>query len=119
MSFQNWPISRKLTAAFALLIAIFVGVSALIWSNLSSLQQATAKKDQAFNVSRGAEKMMGGVLEQMNAVRGFSILGKEEFFDTYRENKDELAKLAAEARSTADDAEKGRIDAFMAAVDAW
>ena len=117
---QNWPIWRKLAASFLLLVLTFAGVSALIVSSMSGLQKAQTEKAHAHEAARVAQTLLYLTLEQMNAVRGFTILGQDAFYKTYVENRDLVAPAVADIRKFSEGHDFGAlIDEYAAATEAW
>ncbi|HVJ02708.1 MAG TPA: methyl-accepting chemotaxis protein [Sphingomonas sp.] len=92
MSLSNLPISRKLIGAFAAIIIVFATVAAFIFSNLASLEEASADKERSLLAAQAAQTMLTEVLEQQNAARGFAILGRDEFRKTYDERGEAFLK---------------------------
>ncbi len=119
-SFQNLAISRKLAGAFALVIGVFFCVSVLLFSNLNALRAAADANERTFDMTGEARTMMSSVIEQQNAVRAYTILGKPEFLKTYTENGEKLDAAARAFAALAEtDEQKALGTAFMAAVKEW
>jgi methyl-accepting chemotaxis protein len=117
---ENAKISQKLSAAFAVLIAIFCLVNGLLWLELGTLRDATVTRDRAASVSREAETMMTSVVEQLSAVRAYTFLNKDEFLKTYAENAEALrAAGAAFKERTASAEQKILVDRFMTLAATW
>ncbi|WP_404335043.1 methyl-accepting chemotaxis protein [Sphingomonas sp. MMS12-HWE2-04] len=117
MSLQNIPISRKLAGAYAALVVVFAIVGAIVFANLSALSSASADKERSLQALSASQAMMTKVLEQQNAARGFAILGKDEFYDTYQESGEAFFKVVDEFKghSTSDEQHQ-RADALVGAV---
>ncbi len=96
---QNWPIWRKLALSFLALVVTFGGVSALIVTSITGLEKAQHEKENAYAGARASQTLLYLTLEQMNAVRGFTILGQEAFYETYVENRDKVAAAVEEIRT--------------------
>ena len=117
---QNWPIWRKLAASFLALLLTFGGVSALIVTSMSGLEKAQAEKARAHDAARVAQHLLYLTLEQMNGVRGFTILGQDAFYVTYVENRDLVAPAVADMRRLSEGHDFGAmIDEYAAATTEW
>jgi len=117
---QNWPIWRKLAASFLVLVLTFAGVSALIFSALGGLEKAQIEKTNAHTGASESQTLLYLTLEQMNAVRGFTILGQEAFFETYVENRDKVSAAVEEIRTVSQGRDFGAlIDEYSAATAEW
>lgn len=90
MSLQNLSISRKLMCAFTALILVFVAVGWIVLSSLATMNSASEDKERSLQAARTSELLMINVLEQQNAARGFAILSKPAFFETYQESGEEF-----------------------------
>ncbi len=117
---QNWPIWRKLAASFLVLVLTFAGVSALIVNAIGGLEAAKVEKDNAHAGAREAQTLLYLTLEQMNAVRGFTILGQASFYETYVENRDKVAPAVEQLRAVSQGQNfGGLIDEYAAATAEW
>jgi methyl-accepting chemotaxis protein len=120
MTFSDLAIPRKLALAFGLLIATFSIVSGIVFVNVMRLHHVAVERDAAKLASDHADDMLTGVVEGQSAVRGYVLLGKPAFLDTYRENRQAIATAAARFRQSADRPDQiERVDRFLAAVAAW
>lgn len=120
MFFQNLAMSRKLMGAFAVVIAVFFGVSVMLFSNLNALRADALANGRLFDMTGEARTMMGSVIEQQNAVRAYAILGKAEFLKTYQENAAKLNAAAQKFNALAETDEQRALGTeFMDAVKEW
>ena len=117
---QNWPIWRKLALSFLALVVTFGGVSALIVTSITGLEKAQAEKANAYAGARATQTLLYLTLEQMNAVRGFTILGQDAFYETYVENRDKVGAAVEEIRTVSQGHDfGGMIDEYSAATAEW
>jgi len=117
---QNWPIWRKLAASFLVLLLTFGGVSALIVNAIGGLEHAQTEKANAHTGARATQTLLYLTLEQMNAVRGFTILGQQAFYETYVENRDKVSEAVEEIRTVSQGHDfGGLIDEYAAATAEW
>ncbi|TCP36005.1 methyl-accepting chemotaxis protein [Sphingomonas sp. BK235] len=120
MTIRHIAIPRKLALAFAVLIATFSIVSLVVFANVRTLHHVAIARDEAKLASDDADDMLNGVVEGQSAVRGYVLLGKPAFLDTYRENVAEIDTAAAAfARHAARPDQGARVRRFLAAVEAW
>ena len=118
--FQNLSIPRKLSLAFALLIAAFLLVSGVLYWNVARLDRIAQSRDNSRVVSSHAGDMMNAVVEAQSAVRGYVLLGKDDFTKTYAENIATLDDAAAAfTAATIDPGQRQRASAFMDAARTW
>ncbi len=118
--FENLSIPRKLSMAFAALIVAFLAVSGIVYLNVARLDTIAQSRDNSRIVSSHADDMMGAVVEAQSAVRGYVLLGKDDFTKTYAENIDALdAAARAFTAATIDPAQQERARAFMDAARVW
>ena len=96
MTIRNIAIPRKLALAFAVLIATFSIVSLMVFANVRTLHQVAVTRDEAKLASDHADDMLNGVVEGQSAVRGYVLLGKPAFLETYKENAAAITAAAAE-----------------------
>ena len=120
MTIRNIAIPRKLALAFAVLIATFSIVSLVVFANVRTLHQVAVTRDEAKLASDHADDMLNGVVEGQSAVRGYVLLGKPAFLDTYKENAAAITAAAAEFnRHAARPDQAERVRRFLAAVETW
>nr|WP_246616858.1 methyl-accepting chemotaxis protein [Sphingomonas yunnanensis] len=103
-----------------MLIATFSIVSLLVFANVRTLHQVAVTRDEAKLASDHADDMLNGVVEGQSAVRGYVLLGKPAFLDTYKENAAAITAAAAEFnRHAARPDQAQRVRRFLAAVETW
>jgi methyl-accepting chemotaxis protein len=121
MSFVNWKISRKLTAAFAAIVLIFAGVAALILGSLAQVQQLQLAGDQAGVWAQQAQLVARTMPDLSGQTRGFMLTRDEAFAKgveaDYQVSEDAIGKLRelvpADLRPLVDK-ESATVDAYMA-----
>ena len=117
---NNIKISKKLVAAFAVVIVTFLGVSGLVHFNLTQIEDAAADKEQATLVTNAADDLFSSVLEQQNAVRGYVITGSKDFLDRYNKENGEYAEALKLFRdSNPGEDQLRRVAEFDKVVTAW
>ncbi len=120
MAFKDLKIPVKLGIAFFALILASALSSAVIFSSLQKIDEASTGTQRSLTLNAQAEEIMALVLEQQNALRGYVVLGDDGFAKTYAEAKDKFdARLDAfEAKTTVPE-QKARIQKLRAAMGAW
>jgi len=117
---KHLPITRKLAMSFAVLIGVFLVTCGFVYANVLELRQVALDRDHARYVSEQSDAMMRGVVEAQSAVRGYVLLGKREFLDTYAENKAAINAAVRNGQNRAASAEQQqRFADFKAAAQDW
>ncbi|WP_420536468.1 CHASE3 domain-containing protein, partial [Escherichia coli] len=62
MNLSNWPLARRLAAAFACVIAIFLLVIALAVSSQARLKEAQQWNEHTFKVMSQGQRMLTGMV---------------------------------------------------------
>ncbi|MDG2530525.1 methyl-accepting chemotaxis protein [Caulobacter endophyticus] len=120
MRFNDLKISAKLGIAFSALIIAFVASSAVVFTSLQRIEDASVSTQRSLSLATEAEEMMTLVLEQQNALRAYALLGDAEFATAYKENAAQFDKAldAFEGKTTIAE-QKARIQRLRAAVGVW
>lgn len=79
MNLSNWPLARRLAAAFACVIAIFLLVIALAVSSQAKLKEAQQWNEHTFKVMSEAQRMLLGMVNMETASRGYLLSGDTRF----------------------------------------
>jgi len=95
----NLSIGRKLSGAFALVVGILLLLSASFYGTLSRLDEANALEDHTYQVIDVAEALTQGLVNMETGLRGFALVGDDNFLQPYDAGKTDfaqnLAKLTA------------------------
>src|SRR5690349_4950254 len=86
MRFQDLKISTKLGIAFSALILAFVVSSSVVFTSLQSIDKASTSSQRSLVLAGQAETMMGLILEQQNALRGYALTDDPAFAEVYQDN---------------------------------
>ncbi|KQT54670.1 hypothetical protein ASG43_03575 [Aureimonas sp. Leaf454] len=120
MSFNDLKISRKLLAAFAMVIVVSIACDVLIFRALSTISSDVEKNQTSFALSIEVERMRLAAVEQQNAVRGYMATSDLAFVETYEASKKSLTDLAADFRAkTSSDQQRDRAARALASVANW
>ncbi len=120
VKFNNLNIPRKLGAAFAVLIAMFLLVAGLVFMNVATLRRVSTQNDDARFVSERVDAGMTAVVEAQSAIRGFVLLGQPEFLKTYEENRGAIDTAMGQAAKRTDSGDqRRRLRAFQDAAHEW
>ncbi|AJP71063.1 methyl-accepting chemotaxis protein [Sphingomonas hengshuiensis] len=79
-------LSGKLVAAFAAVILVVIASGAYTYSSLTSLATISESNANSIQVAQDGEAMLGAIIQQENALRGFAMLGREELLEEYKAN---------------------------------
>ena len=112
MNLSNWPLARRLAAAFACVIAIFLLVIALAVSSQSRLKEAQQWNEHTFKVMSQGQRMLTGMVNMETASRGYLLSGDSRFLAPWDEGLKEFEASWQEAvRLTEDNpAQQRRLD---------
>jgi C4-dicarboxylate-specific signal transduction histidine kinase len=81
--FANLPISRKLLAAFAAVIAVIFVSNAILYSRLRVIEWAKNRLIYTTNVLDNIQDALEAVLDQEIGVRGYLLTADETFLEPY------------------------------------
>jgi methyl-accepting chemotaxis protein len=120
VNISNLKISGKLSAAFALILAVFVIDAGVLFVSLNTTLDTARKNNVSYQNSNDVNAVLQDAVEQQNAVRGFAATGDQAFLTSYEKSGAELdAHLAAFRGRTTKPEQRARADAMRAAVDDW
>jgi CHASE3 domain sensor protein len=83
-AFANLPISRKLTAAFAAVIAIIFASSSIVYDRLRVIELAKNSRVHTTEILETLQQAMDAMVDQETGVRGYLIAGDEKFLEPYQ-----------------------------------
>ena len=81
--FANLPISRKLLAAFAAVIAVIFVSSAILYSRLRVIESAKKQLIHTTEVLDTVQDALEAMLDQQIGVRGYLLTADETFLEPY------------------------------------
>lgn len=79
-------LSGKLVAAFAAVIIVVIVSGAYTYWSLSTLATISESNANSIKMAQEGEAMLGAIIQQENALRGFAMLGRDELLDEYKAN---------------------------------
>ncbi|MBB4005043.1 CHASE3 domain-containing protein, partial [Aurantimonas endophytica] len=121
MRFADFKISRKIAAAFAVLIVVAAAMGAALHMFVSTIETHSAYKNQHAEIGDAALDTRLSLARQEGSLRGFMIT-RDEYFATRTKEHYEAFKAKVEAiRSAAGPNSEiaGRLPALEAAAAAW
>jgi C4-dicarboxylate-specific signal transduction histidine kinase len=120
-AFANWPISRKLMAAFAAVVAVIAVSSAIVYSRLHVMESAKDRRVHTTEVLETLQTADEAMLEQQTAVRGYFITGQERFLQHYHKGTDSFTAAIRKARELTSDnpAQQIRLDELNELAAKW
>jgi signal transduction histidine kinase len=82
-AFANLPISRKLTAAFAAVVAVILVSSAIVYDRLRVIELAKNARVHTTDILETLQQALDAMVDQETGVRGYLIAGDESFLEPY------------------------------------
>ncbi|PVX30499.1 methyl-accepting chemotaxis protein [Sphingomonas pokkalii] len=73
-------------AAFAAVILVVLASGTFTYRSLSKLAVVSDANVNSIHVAQEGEAMLGAIIQQENALRGFAMLGRAELLDEYKDN---------------------------------
>ena len=122
MSFlANLSIFRKLTAAFAMLIAVMMIASTTVYLKIDYIREDTGWTTHTYVVLEKLNLAMAAMVDQEVGVRGYLIAGDEVFLEPYHKGGEAYAAaFAALKKLTSDNpAQQIRLDKMNQSAQAW
>jgi methyl-accepting chemotaxis protein len=120
MKLSDLSISRKLSAAFAILILAQLASAAVVLSSIGHINVAAGDSASSLTLAARSQLLLTDILEQTNALRGYVIKGDPKFAATYRESKAAFDKTLDETEaSTVFPEEKALCDQLRVAMAQW
>lgn len=121
MSWSGLKISKKLIVAFACVLVVLAGLTAIVVRSLSNMESAVSWNDHTYDVLTRGSEALSGMVNQETGLRGFLIDGNEAFLAPYVEGRKQfLENWEAAKRLTADNpAQQARLDKIRAFADDW
>jgi methyl-accepting chemotaxis protein len=90
MRFKDLRMSAKLGLAFCAVILVSAVSSAVVFTSLKKINEASVSSQRSLALVAQAEAIMIQVIEQQNAVRGYALLGEPRLADNYANAKTEF-----------------------------
>ena len=120
-AFANLPISRKLMAAFAAVVAIIIVSSAIIYDRLGVIEEAKNWRIHTSDVLDTLQTAMVAMLDQKTSVRDYLLSGNESFLEPYRKDGDEFSAAIRRLKDLTSDnpAQQGRLDELSELAKNW
>ena len=94
--FSNLKMARKIVLSFALAIFMVCASGVVVAMSLSAMRGSSQENVNSLRVKELVSEMLGSVVQQENALRGYAMLGRAELLDEYKANQDVFAKAAKE-----------------------
>ena len=117
MSFKDARISRKLTIAFAVLVATVSAAGLATWSGMASISKATEQNEASYARLDALNRTLSALVEEQNAVRGYVATLDSSFLPRIKGFHDDYAKALDDLKAKIDNAdEKAAADSIGAAV---
>jgi C4-dicarboxylate-specific signal transduction histidine kinase len=120
-AFANWPISRKLMAAFAAVVAVIVVSSAIAYDRLRVIEEAKNWRVHTTDVLETLEKALDAMVDQETGVRGYLITGEERFLEPYHRGGTAYTAASQRLKSLTTDspAQQSRLEELNELAQKW
>jgi methyl-accepting chemotaxis protein len=122
MSFlANLRITKKLVGAFALIIAVMIGTSTVVWHRISFIQDSSRWTMHSHEVLETLSNVMAAMIDQETGLRGYLVSGDETFLGPYHNGQDAYKVAFAHLKLlTADNApQQARLDEIDRFATTW
>ncbi|QUD90437.1 methyl-accepting chemotaxis protein [Phenylobacterium montanum] len=117
MSLKDARISRKLTIAFAVVVATVSAAGLATWSGMASISKATAENQASYDRLDSLNRTLSALVEEQNAVRGYVATLDPSFLPRIKGFHEDFAKALDELKAKIDNAdEKADAESIAAAV---
>jgi len=120
-AFANFPISRKLMAAFAAVFVIIFASSAIVYDRLRVIEWARNMGVQTIGRLETLQAAMGAMVDQETGVRGYLISGDEKFLEPYHRGGNAYTAAVQKIRDLTSDnpAQQSRLDELNELAKKW
>jgi methyl-accepting chemotaxis protein len=120
-SINDVRIVTKLSVAFGTLAAVTVGISAVGYSHLSSIERVNGMTEHSYKVLTALDGVTQAMVNQETGLRGYLVSGDPKFLEPLREGQKSYTSAFGSAKSlTADNsAQQARLDAVNRAAETW
>src|SRR4051794_32502008 len=121
MRLRDMSFGRKLTAAFALLVALAAAVGGTAWHQSGQVEQGTRWTTHTYKVIAAVEQVVNGAVDQETGLRAFLLAGEARSLEPYRGGAERAHAALAEAkRLTADNpTQQRRLEELGRLVETW
>jgi signal transduction histidine kinase len=119
--FANLPISRKLVAAFAAVIAVIFASGAIVYERLLVIEAAKERHVHTTDVLETLQKATDAMVDQETGVRGYLITGEERFLEPYHRGGNAFTAAIQKIQGllSHNPAQQSRIDELNALAKKW
>jgi len=120
-AWEQWPLARKLGAAFVAVVAVFVTVVAVsVWS-LQRLGEADRWNRHTYEVIAAADDTLSAMVNMETGARGYLLAGDEAFLAPWQSGRERFERSWTQAKQlTADNpAQQQRLDEMKRAETAF
>lgn len=120
-TFVDLPISRKLAAAFAAVLAVIFVSSAIIYGRLQVIEWAKDWRVHSTDVLDALQDATDAMLDQEASVRGYLLTADKTFVDRYHKQRDAFAAAFQNLRQLSSDnpTQQSRLDELNEQVKQW
>ena len=119
--FDNISIPRKLFLAFALMLAVSLGINGVVYWKSAEIRQTVNWTDHTIKVMDAANQAMAAMIDQETGYRGFLLSGDDAFLAPYRKGWTAFETAWQQAKTlTADNpAQQERLASVRRLAESW
>ena len=119
--FANLSISRKLMAAFAMLIAVMAISSVIVYQKTTFIHQSVGWTTHTYIVLEKLNLAMAAMVDQETGVRGYLVSGDDKFLEPYHKGGEAYAAAFREVKQLTSDnpAQQVRLDKMNQSARTW
>ena len=120
-AFANLPISRKLVAAFAAVVAVIFVTSAIVYDRLHVIEDAKNWRMHTSDVLDMLQDTLDAMVDQETGVRGYLIGGDERFLQPYHKGGQAFTTAFNRIKDLTSDnpAQQSRLDELNELASKW
>jgi signal transduction histidine kinase len=120
-AFANLSVSRKLTAAFAAVVAVILVSSAVLYERLTVIEDAKKLQAHSTEVLQTLGSAELALLDQVSSLRGYLATSDDTFLHTYQRSGEEFTRTIRRLKDLAPDnsAQERRVDELDELARKW
>lgn len=101
--FKNLSFKNRLLLGNSAVLVLLVITSLLILININILMKASYWTSHTYEVISDANRLVALMVDQETGVRGFNVIGQEEYLEPYHQGVEEFDELIVELKETVRD----------------
>ena len=98
--FAKLQLKWKLVAGFAIPLVLIVTIATTVYFSLGKLLETSKVVQNTYELTRLSDEISISLINMETGLRGFLLVGKDEFLEPLKVGKKEFEKLTAAAKKT-------------------